>query len=94
MVITGLDALTGLPEYRNGGLCIDLGLINPKHPDVLRSLHSVGSEVIVEWRALTVILLDQNAATVRQKLGMSPEELPLVENPSRGNLDSWAQNCC
>ncbi|MEA5627582.1 URC4/urg3 family protein [Nostoc sp. UHCC 0251] len=86
LVITGLDALTGLPEYRNGGLCIDLGLINPKHPDVLRrrsppqaSPHSVGSEVIVEWRALTVILLDQIAATVRQKLGMSPEELPLVK---------------
>ena len=79
LVITGLDALTGLPEYRNGGLCIDLGLINPKHPDVLHLSHSVGSEVIVEWRALTVILLDQIAATVRQKLGMSSEELPLVK---------------
>jgi hypothetical protein len=79
LVITGLDALTGLPEYRNGGLCIDLGLINAKHPDVLRSPHSVASEVIVEWRALTVILLDQIAATVREKLGMSPEELPLVK---------------
>ena len=79
LVITGLDALTGLPEYRNGGLCIDLGLINPKHPDVLRSPHSVASEVIVEWRALTVILLDQIAATVRHNLGMSSEELPLVK---------------
>ena len=27
LIITGLDALTGLPKYRNGGLCIDLGLI-------------------------------------------------------------------
>ncbi|MEH1944584.1 MAG: URC4/urg3 family protein [Nostoc sp.] len=79
LVITGLDALTGLPEYRNGGLCIDLGLINVKHPDVLRSPHSVASEVIVEWRALTVILLDKIAATVREKLGMSPKELPLVK---------------
>ena len=26
LVITSLDALTGLPEYWNGGLCIDLGL--------------------------------------------------------------------
>ncbi|MEH1957598.1 URC4/urg3 family protein [Nostoc sp.] len=79
LLITGLDALTGLPEYRNGGLCIDLGLVNLKHPDVLRSPHSVASEVIVEWRALTVILLDQIAATVREKLSMSPEELPLVK---------------
>ena len=77
--ITGLDALTGLPEYRNGGLCLDLGLISAKDSDVLRLSHSVASEFIVEWRALTVILLDKIAATVREKLGMSPEELPLVK---------------
>ncbi|MBW4641653.1 MAG: URC4/urg3 family protein [Goleter apudmare HA4340-LM2] len=79
LVITGLDALTGLPEYRNGGLCLDLGLISAKHPDILSSSHSVASEVIVEWRALTVILLDRIAVTVREKLGMSNEELPLVK---------------
>ncbi|WP_341529610.1 URC4/urg3 family protein [Nostoc sp. UHCC 0302] len=77
--ITGLDALTGLPEYRNGGLCLDLGLISAKDSGVLRLSHSVASEFIVEWRALTVILLDEIAATVREKLGMSPEELPLVK---------------
>jgi Protein of unknown function (DUF1688) len=77
--ITGLDALTGLPEYRNGGLCIDLGLISVKNPSIFHSSHSVASELIVEWRALTVILLDRIAATVREKLGMSLEELPLVK---------------
>ncbi|MBW4668964.1 MAG: URC4/urg3 family protein [Cyanomargarita calcarea GSE-NOS-MK-12-04C] len=77
--ITGLDALTGLPEYRNGGLCIDLGLISVKNLSVLHSSHPVASEPIVEWRALTVILLDRIAVTVREKLGMSPEELPLVK---------------
>jgi Protein of unknown function (DUF1688) len=77
--ITDLDALTGLPEYRNGGLCLDLGLINVKNPEILHSSHSVASEIIVEWRALTVILLDLIAVTVREKLGMSPEELPLVK---------------
>ena len=77
--ITGLDALTGLPEYRNGGLCLDLGLLQAKHPAVLQQPHSVGSEVIVEWRALTVILLDRIAAAVREELGMSAEELPLVK---------------
>ncbi|MCM0590220.1 MAG: URC4/urg3 family protein [Gloeotrichia echinulata DVL01] len=79
LVITGLDVLTGLPEYRNGGLCLDLGLISVKNPEILRSPHSVSSAFIVEWRALTVILLDQIAASVRQKLGMSTEELPLVK---------------
>jgi Protein of unknown function (DUF1688) len=77
--ITGLDALTGLPEYRNGGLCIDLGLISVKNPSILHSSHPVSSELIVEWRALTVILLDRIAATVRKKLGMTSEELPLVK---------------
>lgn len=77
--ITGLDALTGLPEYRNGGLCLDLGLLQAKHPDVLQQRHPAGSEVIVEWRALTVILLDHIAAAVREKLSMSAEELPLVK---------------
>lgn len=77
--ITGLDTLTGLPEYRNGGLCLDLGLLQVKHPAVLQQRHPAGSEVIVEWRALTVILLDYIAAAVREKLGMSASELPLVK---------------
>lgn len=77
--ITGLDALTGLAEYRNGGLCLDLGLISPLDSDILRSSHPVASSIIVEWRALTVILLDRIADEVREKLGMSAEELPLVK---------------
>jgi len=79
LIITELDALTGLPEYRNGGLCLDLGLIKLKDPEILLSSHSVGSELIIEWRALTVILLDEIAATVRERLGMSVTELPLVK---------------
>lgn len=77
--ITGLDALTGLAEYRNGGLCLDLGLINVKNSDSLLKPHSVASEIIVEWRALTVILLNRIATTIREKLGVSAEELPLVK---------------
>jgi len=77
--ITGLNALTGLPEYRNGGLCLDLGLLQVKHPDILQQCHPIGSEVIVEWRALTVILLDRIATAVCEELGMSPDELPLVK---------------
>ncbi|MBD1921713.1 URC4/urg3 family protein [Microcoleus sp. FACHB-831] len=83
--ITGLDDLTGLPEYRNGGLCLDIGLLQVKEPDILHKLHQVDSEVIVEWRALTVSLLDKIAATIRKKLSLvdrrfiAPAELPLVK---------------
>ncbi|NHC37704.1 URC4/urg3 family protein [Scytonema millei] len=77
--ITGLDDLTGLPEYRNGGLCLDLGLLQAKHSDIFQQTHSVDSEVVVEWRALTVILLDKIAATIRQQLEMDAKQLPLVK---------------
>jgi Protein of unknown function (DUF1688) len=77
--ITGLDEMTGLPEYRNGGLCLDMGLLEAKNPEILQKRHLPGSEVIVEWRALTVILLENIAATIRRKLNLSASELPLVK---------------
>ena len=85
--ITNLDALTGLAEYRNGGLCVDLGLLEPKHSQVTRDRHRPDSAVIVEWRALTVILLDQIADAMRQKLNLSPTELPLAKILQGG---TWA----
>jgi hypothetical protein len=77
--ITGLDEMTGLPEYRNGGLCLDLGLLNVKDTAILQEPHLPGSEVIVEWRALTVSLLDRIAAAIRQQLHLNATELPLVK---------------
>ncbi len=77
--ITHLEAMTGLPEYRNGGLCLDLGLLQPKYPEILTQTYSPDAEVIVEWRALTVILLDRMTETIRQKLNLSPTDLPLVK---------------
>jgi len=77
--ITGLDELTGLPEYRNGGLCLDLGLLEVKDSAILQERHLPGSEVIVEWRALTVSLLDRIATAIRQQLNLSATQLPLVK---------------
>jgi hypothetical protein len=85
--IVGLDALTGLPEYRNGGLCLDLGLLQVQDPLILQQAHSPASEVIVEWRALTVILLDRIAEAMRFKLGMDATQLPLVKVLQGG---TWA----
>ncbi len=77
--VGGLDELTGLAEYRNGGLFVDLGVIRLKQPEIGRQLYPPDSTVIVEWRALTVILLDQVAALIRERLGCSAQELPLVK---------------
>lgn len=71
--------LTGLAEYRNGGLFVDGGALVPKHPGVLGDEHEVSSDVVIEWRALTVALLDRTAERVRSLLGLSPDELPIAK---------------
>ena len=74
-----LDALTGLPEYRNGGLLIDSGALRVKQSALLEKVFMVGDEPIVEWRALTVALLDRIAQHVRLHLGLDAVRLPLVK---------------
>ncbi len=76
--VTGLDDLTGLPEYRNGGLFLDGGVLSLKNPADARTSWRVGDEFIVEWRALTVALLDELAPLVRQRLGKTAIEMPLA----------------
>ncbi|GAB1218615.1 hypothetical protein ATERTT37_007878 [Aspergillus terreus] len=59
---------TGLPEYRNGGLFVDMELLTLK-PDALQKglkvfkselpCFGAGDDEIVEWRAMTVALLDE-----------------------------------
>ena len=78
ITVTGLDALTGLPEYRNGGLLIDAGVIVPRNPRLLGKTWKAQDEFIIEWRALTVVLLDELAVLVRQRLGRTAEQLPLA----------------
>lgn len=89
--ITGLDQLTGLPEYRNGGLCLDLGLLQAKHAAVTQTPYLPQSEVIVEWRSLTVILLDHIAAAIRTKLEMDEVTLPLVKVLQGGTWSAGRQ---
>ena len=76
--VTGLDALTGLPEYRNGGLLLDSGVIVARKARDLAQPWKPGDELVIEWRALTVTLLDELAALVRQRLGKTAVELPLA----------------
>ena len=76
--VVGLEALTGLPEYRNGGLLLDMGVIVPRAASDLARTWKPSDEFVVEWRALTVSLLDELAAHVRTELGVSAQELPLA----------------
>ena len=76
--VRGLEALTGLPEYRNGGLLIDSGLLVLRDESAAREIWQPGDEIIVEWRAMTVALLDEVAHAVRQQLRLSESQLPLA----------------
>jgi hypothetical protein len=76
--VTELDGLTGLAEYRNGGLFLDGGVLAPLDAGIAaRPLDALGEEV-VEWRALTVALLDRLAPLVRARLGKRADEFPLA----------------
>jgi hypothetical protein len=77
--VVELDALTGLPEYRNGGLLVDAGALRPKQRVLLERPFAPGDEAIVEWRALTVALLDRIGQHVRLHLGCDAATLPLVK---------------
>ena len=70
LAVERLDELTALPEYRNGGLLVDLGVIRSRQAIDPRLRHEVSSELIVEWRALTVALMDPVVDLVRAKLGL------------------------
>jgi Protein of unknown function (DUF1688) len=77
--VVELDQFTGLPEYRNGGLLVDAGALRPKQRMLLEKTFAAGDEPIVEWRALTVALLDRIAQHVRVHLGLDAARLPLVK---------------
>ncbi|NOG68945.1 DUF1688 family protein [Roseicella sp. DB1501] len=78
IAVSGTEALTGLPEYRNGGLFLDLRVIAPRDPSLLEMEHAPGDLAIVEWRALTVALLDAVAPLVRARLGLDEAAFPLA----------------
>ncbi|WOB08593.1 URC4/urg3 family protein [Piscinibacter gummiphilus] len=78
VTLTDLDGLTGLPEYRNGGLLLDSRVIVPRDTSFASRTHTAADEAIVEWRALTVALVDELAPLVRERLHKKPEEMPLA----------------
>jgi hypothetical protein len=77
VAVSDLDGLTGLAEYRNGGLFLDAGVIALRDPAAAGEGHVVDSPLVVEWRALTVALLDRIAPLVRHKLSLDAANFPL-----------------
>lgn len=85
--VVEIDGLTGLAEYRNGGLFVDTGVLVLKRPEDAARGHAVDSPLVVGWRSLTVALLDKLAPLVRERLGVSAEDFPLARVLEGG---SWA----
>ncbi|GKZ38784.1 hypothetical protein AbraIFM66950_011248 [Aspergillus brasiliensis] len=86
---------TGLPEYRNGGLFVDMGVLTLKPEAQERGLRTSGGSLpcfavadgeIVEWRAMTVALLDQLHSRILQSGKFGDVQLSLPQMLEAG---SW-----
>lgn len=77
--VTDVEGLTGLAEYRNGGLMIDSGLLTLRNPTWGEQNWAPDSDLIIEWRALTIVLLDLIGAEVQKNLKKTPQEFPLAK---------------
>jgi hypothetical protein len=85
--VTDIDGLTGLAEYRNGGLFVDTGVLAFRDPEAAQQEHEVASSLVVEWRALTVALLDRVADGLRHRLKLDATSMPLAKILQGG---TWA----
>jgi hypothetical protein len=85
--VSDIHELTGLAEYRNGGLFVDMGVLVPRDPSASSRTHHVSDPFVVGWRALTVALLDRLAPLVSARLGLDPASFPLAKVLEGG---TWA----
>ena len=82
-----LDGLTGLAEYRNGGLFMDKGVLTLADPADAAKTWPVESPLVLGWRSMTVALLDEIAPLVRKELGVDAAAMPLASVLEGG---TWA----
>jgi hypothetical protein len=87
IIVSDLNDLTGLAEYRNGGLFIDMGVLAPREVSALSTTHAIADPFVVGWRSLTVALLDRLAPMVGSRLGFEPHVFPLARMLEGG---TWA----
>jgi hypothetical protein len=77
LAVTDIDGLTGLAEYRNGGLFVDGGVLRLKDESMRAKPHRADSSLVIEWRALTLALIDRLHPMVAERLGLSVAAFPL-----------------
>ena len=87
LTVGDLDGLTGLAEYRNGGLFMDMDVLVLRDPADAERSWAVGDPLVVGWRAMTVALLDRLAPLVREELGVKEADFPLARVLEGG---TWA----
>lgn len=72
------ESLTALAEYRNGGMFVDLGVLTLKKEALRRGLEAsggdlplfeAGDDVIIEWRAMTLVLIDMLYNKIQSRMG-------------------------
>jgi hypothetical protein len=85
--VSDVHELTGLAEYRNGGLLVDMGVLVPRYLTALSKTYAVADRFVVGWRALTVALLDRLTPLVGAELGLTPDLFPLARVLEGG---TWA----
>jgi hypothetical protein len=85
--VTNVHELTGLAEYRNGGLMVDMNILNAREPAALSKTYATADPFVVGWRSLTVALLDQLAPLIAMRLGLKPDLFPLASALEGG---TWA----
>ena len=78
VAVCDVGALTGLAEYRNGGLFVDAGVLMPRDVAASARTYEVADPFVVGWRSMTIALLDQIAPLVGSRLGLTPRQFPLA----------------
>jgi hypothetical protein len=59
-------------------LLIDSGVLRLRDESAAAAIWQPGDEIVVEWRALTVALMDELAVAVRTQLHLDQNHLPLA----------------
>lgn len=78
LVLADNELMTGLPEYRNGGLLLDMGLLQAKYPEVTSQPHSPEDEVCNQCTERSNPIQYNTGTSVNSMLGSrkSIEALP------------------
>ena len=85
--MTGLDELTALPEYRNGGLLIDLGVICPRQPIDLRRPHKVS---VGDRRRMARADRDADGPIARRRCGTNSGSITTFTLPQMLQGGTWS----